>query len=425
MRQRGVDTMKYIFVDTDNGGAPSNATPDTSTSKYHTSSSWPANGARWSTLGGVVGDATIRGITDDITIYCIGAAADTTSPQFSSMTCASLTLIGNLARPQWDASKYRISGTATSVVNLFSNNITGAVTVRNLQVEANGSGTSAYPIAIAPTVNSLTHNVENCIVRFGSTARSSVNSACGGIRFSGSSTGSTFNVKNCISYQIGGSGASVTGNGIVNNISNAITLNVYNCVVYDVQTGGAVGNARGIAANAADTVTVKNCAVLSTGDDFLNCDTVAYCASDDGDGTNAQTSVTWTNEFVDYVNGDFTLKSGGTKLQGTGIGPSSDASVPSTDIAGVTRSGTTTDIGAAMYVASGLSITSVTPSSFDSGIAGIVIAGSGFGASQGSSTVDIGGQAQTVTAWSDTSITITSARGSNSMGSAQLKVTIR
>lgn len=75
--------------------------------------------------------------------------------------------------------------------------------------------------------------------------------------------------------------------------------------------------------------------------------------------------------------------------------------------------------------ASGLTITSVTPSSFDSGIAGIVIAGSGFGASQGSSTVDIGGQAQTVTAWSNTSITITSARGSNSMGAASLKVTVR
>lgn len=75
--------------------------------------------------------------------------------------------------------------------------------------------------------------------------------------------------------------------------------------------------------------------------------------------------------------------------------------------------------------AGGLTITSVTPSSFDSGIAGIVIAGSGFGASQGSSTVDIGGQAQTVTAWGDTSITITSARGSNSMGAGQLKVTIR
>lgn len=73
----------------------------------------------------------------------------------------------------------------------------------------------------------------------------------------------------------------------------------------------------------------------------------------------------------------------------------------------------------------GLTITSVTPSTFDSGITDIVIAGNNFGASQGSSTVDIGGVAQTVTAWSNTSITITSARGSNSMGAGQLKVTVR
>lgn len=72
---------------------------------------------------------------------------------------------------------------------------------------------------------------------------------------------------------------------------------------------------------------------------------------------------------------------------------------------------------------SGLTITSVTPSTFDDGTTGIVIAGSGFGATQGSSTLTIGSQAQTVTAWSDTSITFTSARGSNSMGAASLKLT--
>lgn len=71
----------------------------------------------------------------------------------------------------------------------------------------------------------------------------------------------------------------------------------------------------------------------------------------------------------------------------------------------------------------GLTITSVTPSSFDDGKTGIVIAGSGFGASQGSSTVDIGGQAQTVTAWSNTSITFTSVRGSVSPGNATLTLT--
>ena len=73
--------------------------------------------------------------------------------------------------------------------------------------------------------------------------------------------------------------------------------------------------------------------------------------------------------------------------------------------------------------ATALSITSVTPSTFDSGVTGIVIAGSGFGATQGSSTLTIGAQAQTVTAWGDTSITFTSARGSNSVGNAQLTLT--
>jgi hypothetical protein len=71
----------------------------------------------------------------------------------------------------------------------------------------------------------------------------------------------------------------------------------------------------------------------------------------------------------------------------------------------------------------GLTITSVTPASFDDGKTGIVIAGSGFGASQGASTLTIGAQAQTITGWSDTSITFTSARGSNSMGAASLKLT--
>jgi hypothetical protein len=73
--------------------------------------------------------------------------------------------------------------------------------------------------------------------------------------------------------------------------------------------------------------------------------------------------------------------------------------------------------------ATGLTITGVTPTTFDDGVTGIVIAGSGFGATQGSSTLTIGSQAQTVTAWSDTSITFTSARGSNSMGAASLKLT--
>jgi hypothetical protein len=75
------------------------------------------------------------------------------------------------------------------------------------------------------------------------------------------------------------------------------------------------------------------------------------------------------------------------------------------------------------FSSASLTITSVTPSTFDDGKTGIVIAGSGFGASQGSSTLTIGAQTQTVTQWSDTSITFTSVRGSVSPGNAALKLT--
>ena len=70
--------------------------------------------------------------------------------------------------------------------------------------------------------------------------------------------------------------------------------------------------------------------------------------------------------------------------------------------------------------ATGLSITSVTPSSFDDGHTGIVIAGSGFGASQG--TVKIGGVTQNVTAWGASSITFTAVRGATSLGSSRLDI---
>ena len=65
------------------------------------------------------------------------------------------------------------------------------------------------------------------------------------------------------------------------------------------------------------------------------------------------------------------------------------------------------------------SITSITPSTFDSGRS-VTLAGSGFGSVQG--TVLIGGVSQTVTSWSDTSITFTTSRSSQSMGSCRVNV---
>lgn len=389
--------MKYVFVDSDAGGTPTNATPDTSTSKYHTTSGWPSSGATWSTLSAPEADADIAAITDDVTIYCRGAT-DVGGVVFAGWSAASITVIGDANAPTWDASKFTIAVSGSTQAGLYFNG-TQNFTAKNLQIINTGTNAGPYGIRTAAASGSPSVLFDSCYVRIGGSGTSTGY----GIRVSGGA--GTVEAKNCIVVIEGSPGGARDGIGL----AVGITGRAINCVVKGMNIG-----------IAADVAT--NCAVFDCTDDFSG-GTISYCASDDGDGTNAQTSVTWANEFVDYVNGDFTLKSGGTKLQGTGIGPSSDAAVPSTDIAGVTRSGTTTDIGAAMYVSTGLSITSVTPSAFDDGRTGIVIAGSGFGASQGSSTLTIGGQAQTVTAWSDTSITFTSVRGSNSMGARSLTLT--
>ena len=75
----------------------------------------------------------------------------------------------------------------------------------------------------------------------------------------------------------------------------------------------------------------------------------------------------------------------------------------------------------ALKESSGVSVTSVNDTTLYNGQTGIVITGTGFGASQGAGTVKIcptdnvadgSAVSQTVTAWSDTSITFTASRGS-------------
>lgn len=90
-----------------------------------------------------------------------------------------------------------------------------------------------------------------------------------------------------------------------------------------------------------------------------------------------------------------------------------------------TRTTTTNYAAAACAIepapAGGLSITSIVPTSFDTGKS-VTVNGSGFGSSQGSSTLTIGGEAQTVTSWSDNEIVFTSVRGSASMGATTVRL---
>jgi hypothetical protein len=329
--------MKYVFVDTDNGGTPSNTTPDTSTSIYHTTSTWPANGARWSGLSAALANATIAAITDDVTILCRGSADDTLSGEVASSgkSFASLTIEGDFAAAAPDATKYLMKATGTQQ-RLFNNNKAATnITFKNLQISFLSTSTSINIVLENSVAATLT--IDSCyIILNGSGTSTSY-----GVNSNNSS--STINCYNTIIRVVNSSG---TVNGIRRGTG---TTNVYNCVLRGPGSAG-VGCVSSVGGTAV------NCAVFDWSDDFNFSGSISYCASDDGDGTNAITAPTWANQFEDYVNGDFRLKAGSSFI-GAGLDdPASGAF--SDDIAGTTRSDW--DIGAFEYVtATGLTITSV------------------------------------------------------------------
>jgi hypothetical protein len=91
---------------------------------------------------------------------------------------------------------------------------------------------------------------------------------------------------------------------------------VYNCT----WSGGASGFRSG----TSGTYDVYNCCIFNTGDDFIegagSTVTIDYCASDDGDGTNAiaPSGSNWDNEFTDYSTGNFTPLNTGNIYLGCG-----------------------------------------------------------------------------------------------------------
>jgi len=136
-------------------------------------------------------------------------------------------------------------------------------------------------------------------------------------------------------------------------LADISSATVYNCVfAHQAYTTAGVDC-------GGNTVTIKNCAVFDTDDDFEDTGsaTLDYNASDDGDGTNSvgPSGSDWDNEFNDPANGDYTALTGGN-IEDAGVGPGTDSDVPSTDIDGGSRSGSTCDIGADEIAGSGVDI---------------------------------------------------------------------
>ena len=183
--------------------------------------------------------------------------------------------------------------------------------------------------------------IDSCIIK-GTT--SSIGS------FWGISIEDTDDVVDIINTVVSGFNAAAdTGNRGI-SLNTGTTVNIYNCTVSDCQTG--------IRTIIAGTETVKNCAVFDNEDDFAGTfTTIDYCASDDGDGTNAENftaeATDWNAVFTNYASGDFSLKNYTTSPCCVGQGTDNPGSgLYSDDIIDAARS-STWDIGAFEYVAAG------------------------------------------------------------------------
>ncbi len=314
--------MLYIFCDSDNGVT----TPGT---LYQTTSTWPANGDRWSSVANAIANATIQGLADDLT-FLIQGTADFSAFSLSALTSALSVLVeGNATGAVWDDTKSTVLG-STTVAGCIALALAVPQTLRNIQLnntQSSGTPRGAYCNGTGACT------LENLKIRFTGT------STTNGVGIVGTTAPpSAVTARNCIVSGGNNPNSVATYSGI--SLQTATVGNFYNCVFWGANTG---------VTNADNCV---NCAFFGFATQGGSSPIYKYCATVNNTGTNPITVSNWADVFVDYTNFDYRLKAGAA-LIGAGIGPASDANVPTTDIAGNPRSGTTTDAGAAMYVASG------------------------------------------------------------------------
>lgn len=379
-----------------------------------TSATSGANRAYNSVTDAMTAELGSSAMTEDVTIIVDGAlsggsALGNVTVWGNAWTATGYTLTIEAAEASrhagvWDAGKVNlVKNTTGSCLDVTFKSAGGTLVVRGFQFELGGASGSTFDrfINCSGATDTGTIVIDRCIFR-----RTGARPRPLGIRNDRTNASALLVLVNSIGIGL---------NGLHYSVSTGTTSYEYNC--------GAIDCDNSFFNQAASTHVVRNCWTQDeTSAGYSNVDTSATNLSEDA--TSPQTLLrSIVLDFVDKANGNYRLASTDTEAIDAGTDLSADSIYPfDWDITGATRTGTW-EIGPFNYSAPGFTITSVTPSTFDDGRTGIVIAGSGFGASQGSSTLTIGGQAQTVTAWSDTSITFTSVRGSNSMGTRSLTIT--
>jgi hypothetical protein len=237
--------------------------------------------------------------------------------------------------------KYRIEGSGSgSTLQLSDNNIYIIGVAIGVTVTTTSQSIGVYASSVT---SGARHHISQCYIKL--LSRSSTGTPVG-IRILDSDVLPYFyNTTVCGFINEAGT----SGYGIHLQVSG--TSRIFNCTLF----GNYIGLYRESGTSyATNTISANNA------DDFNGTITIDYCASDDGDGTNAvdispgaTEADDWAEVFTDYANGDFSLKNftGTQKVIGMGV-DDPGSGLYSDDILGNARS-SVWDIGAFEYVASG------------------------------------------------------------------------
>jgi len=254
----------------------------------------------------------------------------------------------------WDATRYRLSHTAFTSMQVLMSISEDYVSVKNLQFEWTGD-------TVANTIR--------CIHILATAASNKLLFDSCRFRYTGTLTGYGHNIieldgindiadiHNCIfKYTSSGTASAVFAD-------HAVTVDVYNCVF---------NGAPYCIHRDEGTVTARNCAYINT----VTANTLGtvgtdYCIFTGGTGNNvAPLSADWDNEFVDEANGDYTPVAGGNIIN-AGVGTTDSA--PALDFNDVSRDAGSCDIGVAeVSTTTSTSSTTTTSSSSSSSTASTV-----------------------------------------------------
>ncbi len=223
--------------------------------------------------------------------------------------------------------RYRIEYNSGSPTGAVIKITVAQIIIDGLQI-LNKTHSTAYTIHLNSFLMVTDTHIKNC--RIGSDQNTA-------LLFASDDTDIVAYIDNCI-FDNGRWGIRAIGRG---------SITVYNSIFANISDDGIYATYNGV------NMVTKNCAFPGVVDDLNSIRFYFdYCAHKlAGDGTNHTLipSDEWGLEFVDYLNGDFTLLET-SRLINKGIGPNLDGEVPVLDIEGKSRVGDTCDIGIHVFV---------------------------------------------------------------------------